>query len=213
MKFPFTILLLEGRLTLLDAILTPVPLAEMTFRSPAVMPPMVLLAELLILMPRAAKLVITNPLTVLPPPPVEMSSPFAFPAPVPSRVMLPAPSIVTGSVMDGRPDPGEMVPETLKPIVSVPLPAAQSPLVLSASLLALIMASRRVQSVSPPVVLSAVVSTVIVTAYTGGGEIPSEITNTAKSASTVSARGNVPYLRLIACMTDHAFPLRTVRIP
>jgi len=118
-------------------------------------------------------------------PPVAARAPIAFPlarvrnrtlsvapestARMPKRLLpetvtvWPVPSIVRVLAISGRVLPRVIVPLTLKLIVSVPVPGAQSPPVVSDLALALLIASRRVQNLLPEVLAGSVVlSTVMV---------------------------------------------------
>ncbi len=83
-----------------------------------------------------------------------MSAPEKFSkmrfVPPPSIVIVwPVPSISTVCWIEGSPLASAIVPLTLKAIVSLPVPAAQSPPVVSAFALALLIASRRPHRWSP----------------------------------------------------------------
>src|SRR5208282_5676318 len=122
--------------------------------------------------------------------------------PLPLTVTVcPVPSIVRVFTIAGRPLPTSViVPLTLKLIVSVPVPAAQSPLVVSDLALALSIASRRVQNPLPEVVAGSVVLlTVIVlplacspdwvrTTYTGASAMSIATSNPGRTIASEALR-------------------------
>ena len=79
-------------------------------------------------------------------------------------IVWPVPSISTVFAIAGSLLATAIVPLTLKAIVSLPVPAAQSPLVVSDFALALLIASRRLHTPSLATLESSSVLTVIVLA-------------------------------------------------
>ena len=119
-------------------------------------------------------------LLLMPPPlpavlPLEIVRSFSVSVPVRLRkirlalppsmsIDWPLPSISRTAVGDGSVLATVIIPLKLKTIVSLPVPATQSPMVVSDALLALVIASRRLHRPSPAVLESESVLTVIVLA-------------------------------------------------